>query len=264
MLKVYLDESGIHDGSPIVTVGAYIGRPKVWRDWTKRWVREIRPIKVYHATDAQNLSGEFENWTPEGVGALAQKILPIITETEIAGLAVGMDLRLFEDAMKGRDDLRAIFGTPYIACVQWAMQIILNIAFSVRNDERIAFVHENNSYHGQVMDAFNWMKVHSNRGNNAISLTFGTKKDYPPLQTADILAYEANKRLRSPTTPPRRPWVALRANTFTATYGLHNMGELIGTLEKIRDGRLDEVPNGMGWNRAWGDPAMQRRFGQPS
>jgi hypothetical protein len=29
MLKIYMDESGIDDGAPVVTVGAYIARPSV-------------------------------------------------------------------------------------------------------------------------------------------------------------------------------------------------------------------------------------------
>ena len=72
MLKAYMDESGIHDGSPVLCVGAYLGRPAQWRDWTKAWNLAKRqackalgkPVfKVYHATDAANCEGEFEDWT---------------------------------------------------------------------------------------------------------------------------------------------------------------------------------------------------------
>src|ERR1700685_3525770 len=45
--------------------------------------------------------------------------LPIIANAEIASVVVSMDLRVFEAAMKGRDDLREMFGTPYVACSQW-------------------------------------------------------------------------------------------------------------------------------------------------
>jgi hypothetical protein len=255
VLKVFMDESGVHDGSPIVTVAGYIGRPADWRDWTKTWLRTLRSagIKVYHAVDAQNLTGEFEDWDDVRVVELAKKLLPMIADSPIYSVAVGMDLRVFELAMQGRDDLRSVFGTPYVACAQWVMQIFLNVAHQAGNTERIAFVHENNSYHGQVYEAFNWIKENSNRGENVISLTFGTKKDYPPLQCADILAYEANKRLRNPHGKPRRSWEALRGNTFLARYGETNMDYLVTTLEKIKAGQIDEISRGMGWNRAWGD-----------
>lgn len=256
VIRVFMDESGVHDGSPIVTVAAYLGRPEHWCAWTQEWKRALYPtgVKVYHAVDAQNLAGEFSGWTPDRVAELAKKLLPIIANGNIAGIAVGMDLRVFDAALKGRDDLKAVFGDPYVACAQWAIQIILNIAADTGNTARIAFVHETNNYHAQVYDAFEWIKKNTVRGDNLISLSFGKKKDYPPLQAADILAYEANKRLRNISAPARRPWDALRANTFAATYVENNMDYLVKTLEKLKEGHYDEISRGMGWNRAWTAP----------
>src|SRR6202166_2024624 len=253
VFDVYMDESGTHDEAPVIVVAAYIGRSETWCDWTSKWIPAIHPIKVYHAVDAQNLKEEFKGWDDVQVSNLAKKLLPIIANAEIASVVVSMDLRVFEAAMKGRDDLREMFGTPYVACSQWAAQIILNLAFETGNTERIAFIHGNNDYHGQAYDAFSWIKENSHRGNNIISLTFGSKQDSPPLRAADILAYEANKRLRNVDAPARRPWAALRANTFAVNYGDTNMDYLISVLEKIKCGQADEISLGMGWNRAWGE-----------
>ena len=33
VLRVYMDESGTHDGSPVVTVGCYVATPKQWKLW---------------------------------------------------------------------------------------------------------------------------------------------------------------------------------------------------------------------------------------
>jgi hypothetical protein len=67
--------TGIHDGSP--NVAGYIGRPEAWRDWTEKWTAALRPINVYHAVDAQNLSGEFAGWTSTQVSDLVKILLPI-------------------------------------------------------------------------------------------------------------------------------------------------------------------------------------------
>ena len=111
-----MDESGTHDEAPVIVVAAYIGRSETWCDWTSKWIPAIHPIKVYHAVDAQNLKGEFKGWDDVQVSNLAKKLLPIIANAEIASVVVSMDLRVFEAAMKGRDDLREMFGTPYVAC----------------------------------------------------------------------------------------------------------------------------------------------------
>ena len=73
VLQVYMDESGTHDGSATITVAGYIGRPEAWRDWTEKWTQALQPINVYHAVDAQNLTGEFSNWTSEQVAVLVEK-----------------------------------------------------------------------------------------------------------------------------------------------------------------------------------------------
>jgi hypothetical protein len=237
VLRAYLDESGTHDGSPVMTVAGYIARPKVWRDWTRRWGRALGPIRVYHAVDAQNLAGEFRGWTPEEVAKMVKKLLPIIAETKgVGGFAVGMDLRVFEQAVHGREDLRKVFGTPYIACFHQAVRLVHNVLNQTGYNERIAFIHETNNFETEALKAFGWIKKNNLQNDRMMSLTFAGKQDYPPLQAADILAYESNKRLRDPSAPPRRPWDALRGPQFAVRYGSSDVGGLIAALENLNAG----------------------------
>jgi hypothetical protein len=41
MIKVYVDESGVHADSDVITVAAYAGRPKAWKKWTDEWRKAI-------------------------------------------------------------------------------------------------------------------------------------------------------------------------------------------------------------------------------
>jgi hypothetical protein len=253
VLKVAMDESGVHDGSPVLTVGAYVARPRQWQDWTKRWNVAKRPIKVMHAVECQNLTGEFRGWTDPQRDEVVIRCLPIIAESDIPGVVVGIHMHEFDKAMQGREDLRSVFGTPYAACFQWVVQIIMNFALGALNTERIAFVHELNDYRQQALESFAWVKEHGNPLGNIISLQFADKKDYVPLQAADILAYEGNKRLRDPSRRERRSWTALdpdKTRIFAAHYGRNNMAGLIDRLEKIRDGRFSEIDLGSGWKLA--------------
>jgi len=52
-----------------------------------------------------------------------------------------------------------------------------------------------------------------NPQNARMSFTFGSKERFVPLQAADVLAYEANKRLRRSDTPNRQALDALRPDT---------------------------------------------------
>jgi hypothetical protein len=209
VLKVYMDESGVHDNSPVLTVAAYLARPSDWRKWTRRWNATKKPIKVCHATDAANLHGEFEGWTEERVAELAAKLCAVTTEADFPGIVIGIHMDEFRKAIAARPDLKPVFPTPYVACFQWIVQAILNIQASCGTSRRIGFVHECNAYQHEALDAFNWVSEHANPQGTVVSLQFGTKAEFVPLQAADILAYEGNKRLRDPKRPERRPWKAL-------------------------------------------------------
>jgi hypothetical protein len=116
VLKVYMDESGVHDDSPVVTVAAYVAAPRKWKEWIKRWEVAKRPINVFHATDAQNLRGEFDGWTEEKRDELVKRCLPVIAEADFPGIVIGIHLDEYRKALAGRDDLKVLVGAPYSAC----------------------------------------------------------------------------------------------------------------------------------------------------
>ena len=92
VIRIYMDESGTHDNSPIVTVSAYAARPKQWATFTKEWNAKKKPIKVFHATECQNLYGEFKDWTEDKCIELVKKLLPVIAKHIPIGILIGIDL----------------------------------------------------------------------------------------------------------------------------------------------------------------------------
>jgi hypothetical protein len=62
-----------------VSVGAYLGTQRTWRDFTKDWNVAKRPIRVFHAVDCQNLRGEFDGWTGDERNAFVTNLLPVLT-----------------------------------------------------------------------------------------------------------------------------------------------------------------------------------------
>lgn len=185
------------------------------------------------------------------------RLLKVIDDTDFPGIVIGIHMDEFRKAMAGRDDLRESLGEPYTACFQWVTQAIMNIADDLGSQERIGFVHEANDYKREAEDSFEWVKGHGNPRGTRIGLVFEKKAKYVPLQAADALAYEGNKRFRDPSRQARRSWLALNPDgrIIVAHYGRENMQELIDRLEKIRDGKFSEIDFGFGWNRAHFDLA---------
>ena len=209
MIKIYVDESGTHPESDVVTVAAYAGRQKTWRKWTDEWRRAKRPIKVHHATDSANLHGEFQGWTTEKRDELAKTLLPIIASNSIAGAVMGLHLGEFRKAVKDNKDIPLALGTPYTACFHWLVQTLLELLKHNKATESLKFIHEQNDFEGEARAAFDFLKEKANPNNVPMKLIFGGKDENMPLQAADILAYEGNKRFRDPGKPPRKAWEAL-------------------------------------------------------
>jgi hypothetical protein len=130
---------------------------------------------------------------------------------------------------------------------QWAVATIIDVANKHGKGEQMAFVHETNAYKGEALRAFEFINESGNPRGIKMTIAFGGKDDYPPLQAADVLAYEGGKFLRNPASgKPRRAWVALdpdKTRISAKRYGKDNMPQLIELLTGFREKLLAS-----GWN----------------
>src|SRR5216683_2421607 len=159
-LHVFIDESGVHDDSPVVTVAMYAGQPTDWRLFVKNWNAAKKPIKIIHAADCANRTGEFEGWDRDRRNAFAAQLLPVLPSHNIVGVAVGINLEHFRAAMAAHPELAEMVGTPYSACFQWAVQTFLNVMGRYGYDQPVHFFHEHNDYEDEARIAFDFVQAH--------------------------------------------------------------------------------------------------------
>lgn len=237
VLKVYMDESGTHDQSPVLTVGAYVAHPRIWRDWTKAWNIQKKPIDVFHSTDCANLRGEFSGWSSSGRDEYVEALLPIIGKSDLMAFVVGIVMDDYREVREEHPDIIDKLGNPYAACFQWVVHLIID-GFRRNNiKDRIAFFHECNDYQGEAINCFGYLK-NEWYADQILSLAFGSKQDYVPLQAADILAYEGNKRLRDREKADRRAWTAINPDSnrrHTAYFDKSALQELVSDAKRRPD-----------------------------
>jgi len=200
-----------------------------------------KPIKIIHAADCAGCFGEFKGWDKKKErDPFVAQLLPVLPTHDLAGIVVGVNLVDLSDALGKHPELLEMFGTPYTACFQWAISIIMQIATERGRGERMAFIHEVNGYKGECFKAFEYIQKFLNPRGIPMTLGFGTKEQYVPLQAADVLAYEGAKHLKNPkgaTGTPRRSWTALDPDSTRIVplrYAKDNMGELIRLLTNFR------------------------------
>jgi hypothetical protein len=238
VLQIFMDESGIHERASVVAVAGYIARPKEWRAWTKRWNAAKRPIKIFHAADCANLRGEFKGWDKNQRDRFVANLLPVIPAHQLAGIVIGINLDDLTEVFKDNPELSEMLGTPYAACFQWAVSIIMEIASKHGPGEAMVFVHEVNNFRGEAIKGFEYVREFLNPRSIPIKLKFGAKADYPPLQAADVLAYEGAKFLRNSSGTPRRAWTALdpdKTRLIVRRYAKNNMHEMTSRLTALRE-----------------------------
>jgi hypothetical protein len=104
--------------------------------------------------------------------------------------------------------------------------------------ERMIFVHEVNDFKGEAIKAFDYVKTTLNSRRIPMTLKFGTKLEFPPLQAADVLACEGGKFVKNSTGKPRRAWTALdpdKTRLIVRRYAKDNMHELVTRLTNFRE-----------------------------
>jgi hypothetical protein len=250
VIKIFMDETNTHDGAQVLAVGAYMSRPVHWRDWTKAWnihKRRVpkgrKPIKVYHATDCAGFHREFDGWCKEERDAYVAQLLPVIPAHKLAGIVIGIDIPTFTKSMRPHPEVLEMFGTPYAACFQWAVSFLMDFATKYGSGERMAFVHEINDFKEDALKAFTFVQEFINPRKIPMTIGFGSKDDYPPLQSADVLAYEGAKFMAKPADrPERRAWTALdpdKKRIFVLRYAKPNMDDLVKRVSDFRQALLE-------------------------
>jgi hypothetical protein len=253
MIRIYIDESGTHDGSPVVAVGAYAGRLETWPAFIDEWNAAKGPINVFHSTDCAALRGEFEGWAAEERDALVARLLAVPARYELYGIAMGINLRDLADAVEadptlvGNPFVGAFFGVPYGASLIWTL---LNIIERTENagirHEPLALFHEQNDFHADALRAFNFAKSRRKSHVGPMTITFCEKDEFVPLQAADVLAYEANKRLRDPSKAQRRSIAALGDRISVEGFAKPNMPAFISSLKEFTERKRREGGAGEG------------------
>lgn len=209
VIRVFLDESGTHNDSQILSVSAVWASPQDWNKWTLDWIDAKAPIEIFHSVDCHNRNKEFSGWTREQRDAYVKKLLPVIGNHQIEGHFSAVDKREIRAILKRKhsidlDERRLVEGY-YEVCLSWALRGAIEQLIK-RGHDNIAFVHEENQYGEIAYRSYDF--VRKRFPDVVTSFSFGSKRAYPPLQCADIIAYEGNRQTRN-FSRHRRPLQAI-------------------------------------------------------
>ena len=191
MLWAYFDESGIHapDGSLTkLTVGGMIASFESWERLSSRWSRALAAMDLpyFHMAHFQARKPPYSNWTEEERRDRLNTLLEIIGEPDRHGYG-------FTNIARGGDTTRSL----YERC---AHDLLLK--FGTMYDDEFAVVFAHHPEFGRHIELLNRMVEHG-MGKQIRSCSIAKPKDIPPLQAADIIAYEMAREERDVPIPHR-------------------------------------------------------------
>jgi Protein of unknown function (DUF3800) len=219
MLWAYFDESGLHypqtgpkKGSiEWLVLGGGMTTVENWGLLSTEWKEalHVSGVKVFHMTDLEKRKGEFEGWGDEDHDVFLNRLLDIQARyvPEIFGVT--------NHAARHRGRFRKLYGKNIADVIKMAAQ---NVAPNQEEPLSIMFaVHDE-------FDSSNVVKCFMDlvgRNPRFAECVVGKPPDHPPLQVADMIAYElSHSIIDGVSAPPRNSYVHMKERAKNLTLWL--------------------------------------------
>lgn len=204
-LRVYFDDSGHEDSTPVFVVAGYVAPASVWAEVEADLARVlrlvgVRAVKMAHLCGSRGF-GEFEGWTRERRDALLDEVGSIIGGHLEHGVGRGIFVEDLHRLLTPADDLFTK-GTPArrLAAVAWCLRMAIEwlaISWEGRPDEaKIDVVVEAGTKGlGQAVPYLQTLAQAKPWGEAIGSIKVIGKHDEVAIQTGDFLAYNVYQYL---------------------------------------------------------------------
>lgn len=198
VLTGYFDESGTQAGSPVVVVAGYVARQDQWETFGEQWERALRDwhIPFFHMTDYENRQKYFGDWTGRERYERLARLYDIISgnvQFSISTSILKSDYAAVR-APKEKAKIGGMYGLAAAGCLIYTAE-----EFRAIDDQGwVAYVFEAGAKGRHQVDrvfALNERNPVLKERYRLLSLRFEDKRQFAPLQAADILAYEIYKHL---------------------------------------------------------------------
>jgi hypothetical protein len=122
MLGAFFDDSGTHDGSPVVAMGGLLGTDRQWDEFEKRWVALLKaplpgkpPLQQFHLAPCRNAWDEFASYNLAERDRATYLFRKVILDTGFVTIAVAADTAAWKELVFEPDVIEHL-GTPLEFC----------------------------------------------------------------------------------------------------------------------------------------------------
>jgi hypothetical protein len=189
MLSAYFDEAGTHGADQPLGVAGVVYDARSRRTLHQRWKKELERagIDYFHAVDFPRQRGQCAKMTPEKADFFYRRFVGLARKYARSSVVVCSVPQLFDPGH---------WPYPrYVICALVCMTLVLREARRDGGGGMPFFIETGAQGKGQLETAIKALRK-KEYWAGFVTYQFGVKEDVPVLQTADLFAYEAMKRVR--------------------------------------------------------------------
>lgn len=204
----YFDESGTHEGSDNVVVAGFLAAKDSWNEFSKEWAKALveldipadaRGVRMFHMKHFAHTLGLFkkDEWPESRRRETLAFLLEITTRHAGASVAAVVPRSLYDSLLS--DTTKLFYGSPYGLAATTLLASVSSRVFEMHPDPWVAYVYESGApgrdgFEKSLIRVINNPEMQEEL--RALSLRFENKRQFLPLQAADILAYELHLNWR--------------------------------------------------------------------
>jgi len=208
-VEFYFDESGTDAKGPAFVVAGYVATTAQWLAFEERWRKTLKDFNVqtFHMHDLEQRCVEFSGWNAETCIALQSRLIEIINQTVMVGLACGISLADYRAAAP--PELHADIRFGYLLCFYECLMGIHHYMEGHDSVEPIKLLFDQQAEYSPMMTkVYTRLRRHLGYPDWMVAeIGFADRRQRVPLQAADLFAYEMFKHL---THRAVEPWRNLR------------------------------------------------------
>jgi hypothetical protein len=202
----YFDETGTGGSAPVFGVAGWIAYTDQWEAFTRSWRRSLKNagVDVFHMKDFAGRRRAFANWSDARCLSLIRALANIAQSKTFAGIARAVESGAYAALAASAEEALRLPSSPYVFCFQCCLEFLAEICGPLPPGSVDLVCEDTHGVKGAVLQHFEELKRRRSEWAPFNAPTFAPKA-LPPLQAADLLAYETQKYVREQLAETGRP-----------------------------------------------------------
>ncbi len=195
MLGAFFDDSGTHDGSPVVAMGGLLGTDKQWDFFAERWEAILkdplpgRPsLSQFHLSPCRNGAGEFVGYSQAERDHLTYRFRRVILDCQLITVAFVVDKGAWDELVTG--EVAEQLESPLSFCFYKCVESVSNIIRFLRPGEPVVMFFDEGTK-TRLRDFALYLRMQKAQYPQIAGISFAPVKEVIALQGADMIAYES-------------------------------------------------------------------------